>query len=358
MNMDAHKLIIKQLKQDLIGKDAFRGVTLSYAWLANQFGHFALSFIFTAIVYTFFEDRNSSERIVYWIYLPSLSVWVFWFVFELVNYVVSIIKLKKSSVIEKNAKSYFYRPRRWHFLDDLFTDLLFFAQGAFAASLLYKTNTETFWICIAISIVLLYKSIKWYSFKIYLQRALYPFQFRLSQWTEYISVTNKDEINRFMHSSFCGTQLLVLGEDDNEKIHISVGIGSEVSYQNKKCRYLTAMKAFECFYRTEPEDSPISEKFSWNWQEAELLIIDDINPSHSNINEVITPDEFLQKINDLHGDRNRKCLREKKVIWMLGNENAGYAEQIVWQQMLVKIGVDPTNIIIINLSEKAGTQKV
>ena len=38
------KRISMQLKYDLIGKDSYRGVTLSYAYLANQTGHFALAF--------------------------------------------------------------------------------------------------------------------------------------------------------------------------------------------------------------------------------------------------------------------------------------------------------------------------
>ena len=43
-------LIINQLKLDLIGKDSHRGVTLTYSWLANQFGHFSLGFIPTYLL--------------------------------------------------------------------------------------------------------------------------------------------------------------------------------------------------------------------------------------------------------------------------------------------------------------------
>jgi hypothetical protein len=34
------KRILKQLQADLIGKDSYRGVTLTYAWLANSLGTF------------------------------------------------------------------------------------------------------------------------------------------------------------------------------------------------------------------------------------------------------------------------------------------------------------------------------
>jgi hypothetical protein len=36
------KYILQQLNFDLIGKDSYRGITLTYAWMANQFGHIAL----------------------------------------------------------------------------------------------------------------------------------------------------------------------------------------------------------------------------------------------------------------------------------------------------------------------------
>ncbi len=32
------KDVLHQLKKDFIGKDSYRGVTLTYSWLANQFG--------------------------------------------------------------------------------------------------------------------------------------------------------------------------------------------------------------------------------------------------------------------------------------------------------------------------------
>jgi glucokinase len=43
--------IRKQLNYDLIGKDSYRGITLSYAYLANQTGHFALAFVPSAGIY-------------------------------------------------------------------------------------------------------------------------------------------------------------------------------------------------------------------------------------------------------------------------------------------------------------------
>jgi hypothetical protein len=347
MNNIPVKAIFHQLKQDLIGKDAFRGITISYAWLANQFGHIGLGFIPAAILYAISVNKENESK---GIWGPSFIILAIWVVFEIKNYMVSISVRKKDSIIKKKAREAFYDPRKWHFRSDLFTDLCFFALGALSARMLFTLDMYTVLGCLVIIPIVIYESFYWYPAKIFLQRALYPFQFRLSQWSKYMSETNKNSINQFMYAGYSGTHLLVFGEDDDEKIHLSIGIGSEVSYQLKKCRYLTAMKAFECFYRYEAEDSPTSDQFCWNWEEAELLIIDDINPSHSDIKEVIKPDEFLQKINDNYGEENRRLLREKKVIWMLGNEIHDNSEQKNWEELLVTIGVDRANIITINLS--------
>jgi hypothetical protein len=351
------KTIYRQLKQDLIGKDAYRGITLSYAWLANQFGHFALGFIPVPILYALFNFFLKGEKIFLLPYLPSAIVWLTWIAFEIVNFYKSVSRKKNETAIIKKAKEYFYRPRRGHFYYDLYTDLGFFAFGASSALLLITFSVAVVWFCIAIAIMLIIPSRYWYSSKIYLQRALYPFQYRLSQWKTYVSVQNKDAINRFMEEELSPLHLLLLGEDDYEKIHMCVGIGSEMSYQHKKCRYLTAIKAFECFYRKAAADGPASPLFSWSWQEAALLIIDDINPSHSDIKEVISTNEFLEKINANYGAENKKLLTEKKVIWVLGNENTPKEEEENWKKMLLDIGVHAENIIVVNLSEKTGVNE-
>ncbi len=334
------KLMKHQICQDLIGKDAFRGVTQSYSWLANQFGHFGLGFIPVTIVYALVYTNDISKL---WIYIPSGGVWLAWFVFEVFNF--------RSSVLKKMGNSYFYQRKKGHFIGDTITDLGFFAFGILAALLTFFQNLVIGLMLIVVVVFLIRQCVYWYLSKIYLQRAVYPFQFRLSQWNEKLSSAHKLDIKKFMDAPYSGTHLLVFGEDDNEKIHICVGIGSEISYDLKKCRYLTAMKVFECFYREQAKDSPSSHKFCWNWEEAELLIIDDINPSHSDIPEVITAPEFLKMIDAKFGNRNRQRLMERKIIWMMGNENNPKTEQKAWNEMLVTIGVAPKNIITINLSD-------
>jgi hypothetical protein len=339
VNNGYYKLIKGQLDQDLIGKDAFRGVSQSYTWLANQFGHFALGFIPVIILHACIRYWLQGT---FWACLPVFLVWFGWFRFEVFNFSTS---LSKDELV-------FYRLKKGHFLNDLWTDLGYFGLGAASAFIILLPHIATVLLWGVIFSLLIKESRYWYLSKIYLQRALYPFQFRLSQWTRPLSDDTKKKIEQFMNPESPNLHLLVFGEDDDEKLLLCVGIGSEISYQLVKCRYLTTMKVFECFYRKEPEDNKESHLYNWNWHEARFLIIDDVNPSHKDMAEVITTEEFLQKIEHKDSVENKKQLCEKKVIWMLGNETTGNNEQQDWEGLLDKIGIHAQNIITINLSEK------
>ena len=61
MSKISAKNILLQLKADLIGKDSYRGVTLTYSWLANQFGHFSLGFIPATILFFRLKKYYSIE---------------------------------------------------------------------------------------------------------------------------------------------------------------------------------------------------------------------------------------------------------------------------------------------------------
>ena len=91
--------IRNQLKADLIGKDSYRGVTLTYTWLANQFGHISLGFIPTFILYIVLSRYYSNDT-------ASLRAAVFvsagWFVFETFNFLGPLLSanpLKKKMLL-------------------------------------------------------------------------------------------------------------------------------------------------------------------------------------------------------------------------------------------------------------------
>ena len=76
------KTIRAQIKYDLIGKDSQRGITLTYGWLANQFGHFALGFIPTILFYFLYTHKFPQYNPFIW---APLSTIILWTIFEAYN---------------------------------------------------------------------------------------------------------------------------------------------------------------------------------------------------------------------------------------------------------------------------------
>jgi hypothetical protein len=101
--------IMHQLKADLIGKDSYRGVTLSYSWLANQFGHLALGFIPTLLVFkALLKCRDAGFA---WTWAPVI-VSLTWFLFESYNFLGPLLfkKQSKSKLLFVPKQQYVFQP--------------------------------------------------------------------------------------------------------------------------------------------------------------------------------------------------------------------------------------------------------
>src|SRR5215213_4461197 len=127
--------ILRQLKADLIGKDSHRGVTLTYSWLANQFGHISLGFIPTFIVYIFLSKKYPGHEAALW---SSISISVTWLLFETYNFLGPLLSnhQSRSKVLFIPKTNYTFPPAWTNIAFDTFTDLLFFWFGAFLSGLL------------------------------------------------------------------------------------------------------------------------------------------------------------------------------------------------------------------------------
>ncbi len=341
--------ILKQLRFDLIGKDSQRGVTLTYSWLANQFGHFSLGFIPTIIIYFHTKNAYLAED---HISICASSVSILWFFFELYNFLgpllVQRVSLSKFFYLGI-GKKYTFAPAWKNIAFDTFTDLCFFGLGASSASLLISPSKFHYAILLVFVLILIFPTIHWYHTKMYQYYARYPFQFRLSQWNYDISPEDKSKVYRFMKSKTGGHHLLIFGHKECPKTSLCVGILNELSIQHKACLYTTAIKLFDLF--TMSKDIFKDPHLIWTWKKAEFMVIDDINPSNSSNMELIDPNRFLEYV-DTPSDKiieNRATLAAKNIIWVLGNPEDKQKCLQDWSEMLLKIGVDHEQIDSITL---------
>ncbi len=335
--------IRRQLKADLIGKDSYRGVTLTYAWMANQLGHFSLGFVPTLLIYLFLRDRPS---VAHPARLAGIIVGGAWLLFELYNFLGPLLfnKTSKSKLVYAPSKRYRFQPSWANIAFDTITDVGFFCVGAGAAAYYLQPDKATGIVVLAILAALAIPSRYWYLTRIYLQTAGYPMQFRLSQWEAEISDADLATVLRFLAHPGTGKHLLVFGPKNSGKTTIAIGMATELSNKHRPCMYTTAMKLYTLFFDA-PKDGPL-----WDWRSAAVLVIDDINPGDPITDELVSASAFLRFLDAsaVPNEVNRTCLKDKNVIWVLGNKSSSLPVP-EWENLLEKIGVARTDVSSINL---------
>jgi IstB-like ATP binding protein len=321
------KNIWQQIKADLIGKDSHRGITLTYAWLANQFGHFGIGYILTVIIYFGFKSYFDKPMLT-----APLIVVVCVIVFELYNFLAPLLKKSESQKP--------FKPAWLHIAFDTATDVLFFSFGAFSTSLLSE-NSILQWIALIILLLLLYPIYYWYKTKMFQQNACFPFQLRLSQWDYKINEADKQKILDFITLKIDQSKitcLIILGNHQSIKTNLAVSIGNEYSIKHHFCYYSTLVKLVS----TQPINENSKKSSLWNWFDSELIIIDDLSYDSLNGAEVISPKIVLERF---EAKQFVHKFNYKKSIWVPGitNDTNG------WIEMLTKLGIDKSAIATIYL---------
>ena len=91
-------------------------------------------------------------------------------------------------------------------------------------------------------------------------------------------------------------------------------------------------------------------KFSlWNWNEAELIVVDDINPGEPEDANKYGPKHLIEYISNNHKDRNIAALLKMNVIWVIGTSPAN-ADQAEWKNALLTLGIRQEHITVIDLN--------
>ena len=347
------KDLFKQVKADLIGKDSYRGVTLTYSWLANQFGHISLGFIGTTIAFFLYKKTNEVEQAGI---KAASTIALIWICFEVYNFLGPLLLNKKtnSKLLYVSGPKYQFQPAWANIAFDTFTDMCFFALGSFLCAYILvcfnQGNTRTIiYILLILLLILQYPIHYWFITKMYEQAAQFPFQYRLSQFDLPISETAKQSILYWLADNHKAKHLLIFGGVNCGKTSLSVGVANEKAINHQSVTYTTATKLISMFFTPPPPDQ--QNAYPWNWHNSSYLVVDDINPGDPVKEVIITAEYFLQLMDTYTSDNeaNRAVFRNTSVIWVLGSDDSQRNLQDNWKSMLHKIGVAKDHICSVEL---------
>ena len=342
------KTILIQLFKDLVGKDVYRGTTQTYTLLANQFGHFALGFIPATFIYMSCHCARPAGN------GPWLWVGISWTVFEILNYLYSIIRFWKKVNKLGGLGKFPFKPSSKGLIFDTIADMGFFWLGAICAGTIFFPSPSLKCLFAALLIVFTCIFFYWYIVKIYVQEALFPFHYRLSQWVNRISTENAAKALAFRDEKKGVKHLLIFGHTIPEKTSLSIGIATEMAFNRKSCLYITALKLFPMLgEKISDSNHSLDIRSVWTWRDISVLVVDDIDLSHSGKDEVHTATEFYNKIDhEIYAEKNKAALCSKNVIWILGDDNDCSHNEKQWrEELLLKMGVAPENITCIHLKK-------
>lgn len=349
-NTVGFRQMFRQFKADVIGKDSHRGVTLTYAWLANQFGHFSLGYIPALIGFYIIRactDWTNPEL------KSAMLVFLAWFVFEIYNFLGPLLLKSVSSakaVYIPSGRRYIFQPDWKNIGFDTLTDLLFFALGSFAPALILSYSPSVLAILCGIGLLLAYPAYFWYRTKTYLQYARLPVQFRLTQWSGPLKEEETGTVTGYLEVAAVsgGNHLIIFGGRKSGKSLLAVGLGTEMAVRSLSCSYCTAIKLAHLLSLDEDDLLANGEGDVWTWRSASFLIIDDINPGSPLSQVFLSPSGVLALMGASDDPmKNRQVLSEKNVVWVVGN--ISNEEELEWKDMLLQIGVHDKKISSVRL---------
>lgn len=300
------KEMLTQIKEDLWCKEVATGYTVTYTWMANQLGHFAIGFAPTIILSSIAVAIFGATPLIALVaLLPAL------FMIYKEQGDISVEKKRSDTTpgifplnisdIKKNA---------W--TSNLFTFVGACVAGSVSLTSLIPVvgSLLPLIVLLALTVPCLFVMRYWLTKKKCFQQAGLPFTYRLSYFSENKVKNTLEEcqktINDFMDGNI--DSLIISGPAKSGKTTLGVSIGTELSFRQTKVRYIELFDLLESinFVKTPPVHFAY---VLWDLADVDVIIIDDVDLNKLNEIDKLLADENLAN-----------QFKSKKIIWLL-NDN-------------------------------------
>lgn len=316
--------VLRQCKRDVAGKEVQCAATYSYTWAADQVGHVGVGLLLNVLV-TFFAElfllQSDLSRLLG--LAAPIVITSFW---EIRSYRQSVGQAKGPFPIDSTLL-------RWNAV----TAAAYMAMGAIVGFGFRLSGAWPIEIFLGVVCAAGLLAVPWLRQKIIWQKAGLPYLFRLADAKE--SSVGPEEANALQKLIRDGAprggaaagdapssrQILIGGPVGAGRTSLATGIGTEFAFKSNKVRYIGFHELLEIAAMARPEaaelqaykrDGPANIQY-WPWDEAQVLIIDDIGPVIASGNWK-SPFEHFQSLLQKELKDIAQALARPHSIWIVG----------------------------------------
>lgn len=302
--------LFRQAKADLWAKEVQTGYTVTYAWMANQLGHFTLGFAPVILILAVLGTWTAPVSCL----IVSILIfgWISWK--EYGDFKAAKSDAQRSGLFPFNAKDV---------RDDAFTAVYFVSAGLAVGGTAAVSHD---WKPVAMFLLWLAPGFPiarhWLSRKLCFQRANLPLMYRLANYPRKIVSPDPQEaadaIADFVSLRGPWRHLLIAGPPQTGKSTLGSAIGTEHAFGLGKARYFTVFDFLET--ADFPDEPPFdSARQQWPWRESDIVILDNIEFRGKNEDAMGGALPVTRAVGSL---RDGKLLAAKRTVWLLGNPAA------------------------------------
>ena len=321
-------MIFRQVYHDLFGsKDAQDASTLTYTWVADQFGHVTLGFIVTLLVSAVLSVEWSATLVVVWAAI----------------FVAALITVKEAYdyFCELDRRQGAFPFDRADVLLNCATSCIYTWIGAVLAVVAVRFPLWSLLAAPALVVGSLPIAAYWLRRKVALQQSDVPFLYRLANFPENFEsgptgAAGPDIITN-LYTRTEPQHVVLTGPLNSGKTSLAVGAATEFGYRAGLCRYISLVKLAQTGQGAaerpglHPETAFQDGRTIWPLDAVELLVVDDVDGGIPALE--IDPDQLKKALVKHLGAEFLSRMKGRRTLWVAGTNDR--AE--MWQQLVAKL---------------------
>ena len=323
-------MIFRQVSHDLFGsKDAQDASTLTYTWVADQFGHVTLGFIVTlalwALISIIWPGIDVSLRTAWAAILVAAAI---------------VLKEGYDFVCELDRRQKCFRFDAGDVLFNCATSCIYTWIGTAVAAVAVLFFAWSLLAALVLVLLSLPVAKYWLRRKIALQQSDAPFLYRLADFPQNFAGRDGPDIITNLYSRTEPQHVVLTGPLNSGKTSLAVGAATEFGYRAGLCRYISLVKLAQTGHGAaerpglHPETAFQDGRTLWPLDAVELLVVDDVDGGIPALE--IDPDKLKKALVAQLGEKFLSLMKERRTLWVAGTNDR--AE--MWQQLVAKLVTD------------------